>query len=274
MKRFVVFPIFAAVLLSGCSSAIHPTITVTPQTGGSFVIAGNGFTPNTNPCVSLSYIVNVPGSSPVSINPIEPGTPAPKSLEHPLGIPVAQNPAVPCALGLWVQGQVSESWGFSYAYWVPSTAGCTAGNTSVLVTPADFKTGTIGPAVQVSIVCQAALCPPTFTVATAGTLPMYFGGGSDLATPRIGPGPTNWSSSQTTSTCFSQVTYALDPNALPIASPIGFVNGVEQNGQFALCSYVIVKPPPGSNCAPFQSAQMVYWQFTCPNSGGCSTGNR
>ena len=54
MKRLVMLPMFAAVLLSSCSPTLHPTITVTPQNGGSsFVISGNGFSSG-SPCATLT----------------------------------------------------------------------------------------------------------------------------------------------------------------------------------------------------------------------------
>src|SRR5215471_718315 len=54
-KRLVVLPIFAAVWLSGCTSSLHPTITVTPQNGGSsFLVTGGGFSSG-SPCATLSY---------------------------------------------------------------------------------------------------------------------------------------------------------------------------------------------------------------------------
>jgi hypothetical protein len=96
MKRFLVLPMFAAVLLSGCATTVHPTITVTPQNGGtSFVITGTGFS-NVSPCATLSYVVNIP----LTQNPGG-STPTPVVLPGP----------ETCTAG-------SSGWGFSVT-WTP-----------------------------------------------------------------------------------------------------------------------------------------------------------
>jgi hypothetical protein len=81
MKHPAAFPVFALMLavafLSSCSRAPLPTITVTPQNGGtSFLITGSGFTVNaqsaySQPCAQLSFTPEPAGAgTPVSIGKV------------------------------------------------------------------------------------------------------------------------------------------------------------------------------------------------------------
>src|ERR1039458_2122863 len=142
MKRFLVLPMFAAVLLLGCSTTLHPTITVTAQNGGtSFLITGTGFSSGT-PCATLSSIVagteHSGGSTPM---PIPPGQ-------------------APCTGG-----------SFSLT-WTPSQGQCTA-NTPVWVTAFDIPTVNPAPPQSATILCEAAVCPASFPT-TSTTMPTYF----------------------------------------------------------------------------------------------------
>jgi len=146
VKLFVMLPAFAGVLLSGCSPTLHPTITVTPQNGGSsFVISGKGFSSG-SPCATLSY-------------------------DPPSGVTTIKA-NVPCKGGKFRPD----------VPWTPAQVpGCTIANTPVTVVAVDHKTATPTGA-PVSILCRAALCPDSFTEATLPkSMPNYFTSGKSVA---------------------------------------------------------------------------------------------
>ena len=232
MKCFVVLPTFAAVLLSGCSRTLHPTITVTPQNGGgSFVISGSGFSSG-SPCATLSYV------PPSGVTSIKKDVPC-KGGQF--------NPPVP-----WTPHQIP---------------GCTA-NTPVAVIAVDHKTA--NPAIQtVSVLCEAALCPDSFTKASVGTsMPNYFAGGHSVSGGMYLPGPTGLASAWTLSTCVPQFTYTRKSRAQVTT---GYVSGVSQSGGFEECTYEVgsVAPGPMPGCSAIAKAQKEWLKFTCPDSGGC-----
>ncbi len=241
MKRFLVLPMFAAVLLSGCSSTSHPTITVTPQSGTSFQIIGTGFS-SVPTCAILSYVSYAVDAS---------GNAVKGSGSAPIPVP---------------PGKITCSGGNFSISWTPSQANCTA-NTPVMVNASDIPTSSLAAApVPVTIVCGAAACPRSFTQASAGTWgPMYFASGFEASTGALGPGPQGWSSAQATSTCFSQATFALSSDA---PASTGYVNGVQQSGGFEQCTYGVGSAPAGA-CTTWKNNQNVSLTFTCPYSGGC-----
>jgi hypothetical protein len=157
VKRFLVLPIFAAVLLSGCSSTVHPTITLTPQNGGSsFAISGHGFSSG-SPCATLSY---VPPSGVTSIKE-----------------------DVPCGGGQFTP----------IVAWKPAQVPACTANTPVTVIAVDHKTGTAASA-SVSILCEAALCPDSFTEASvkASSMPNYFASGHSVSGGTYSAGRRGW----------------------------------------------------------------------------------
>jgi hypothetical protein len=260
MTRFLVLPMFAAVLLAGCSTTIRPTIKVIAQNGGtSFLINGSGFS-QVSTCATLSYVVQSAsgGSTPV---PVPPGS-------------------VGCNLGT-----------FSLP-WTPSQTGCTA-NTPILVTASDIPTGTLaGAPVFAEILCEAVPCPPEVVPASTNTtMPKYFvkstgsqavnAAGPPGYVRAVNPGPD---------TCVAPgaciPSYPLVPTTSttnpPTTVSTGWVDGVSTPGAFEQCTYV---PPAKLSCPipPFTSGPtgtaascatiVAGWNetlvFTCPKSGGC-----
>jgi hypothetical protein len=234
VKLFVVLPAFAGVLLSGCPpTTLHPTITVTPKNGGSsFTISGKGFSSGSGPCATLSY-------------------------DPPSGVTTIKA-NVPCA-----GGKFSPD-----VPWTPAQVpGCTA-KTPVSVIAVDHKTATLTWA-SVSILCEAALCPSSFTEASVGTsMPNYFAGGYSVSGSTYSPGPKELARAWTLSTCVPQFTYTRKSLAQVTT---GYVNGVSQSGGFEECTYEIgsVAASPITGCSAIAKAQMEWLQFTCPDSGDC-----
>lgn len=219
VKRLVVLPVFAAVLLSGCSSTLHPTITVTPQNGGSsFTITGKGFSSG-SPCATLSY-------------------------DPPSGVATIKAD-VPCAGGQFT----------SIVNWTPAQIpGCTA-NTPAAVIAVDHKTGTPA-AATVSLLCEAALCPDSFTEASLPTsMPNYFTSGHSVSGGTYSAGSTGLANVWTLSTCVSGFTFERKSNE-------------QVTGGFEKCTYDVVKAS-SSSCNSVKNAQKLTLVFTCPDSGAC-----
>jgi hypothetical protein len=136
MKRILAFAIFAAALFSGCSSTLHPAITV-QASGGMLLISGTGFSP-TNPCATLSIVYN-PGS--IQAQTI-----------------TSINQQTNCN----ISGSTASFTNYAWPFTAPT---CPSGNTTTIpaiVLAVDIKT--YDPAAQrVSVPCSqpaaAAMCP-------------------------------------------------------------------------------------------------------------------
>ena len=221
MKRFVVLPMFAAVLLSGCSRTLHPTITVTPQNGGSsFVISGSGFSSG-SPCATLSYV------PPPGVTSIKKDVPC-KGGQF--------NPPVP-----WTPHQIP---------------GCTA-NTPVAVIAVDHKTATLTWA-SVTILCEAALCPSSFTESTfPKSMANYFTSGSSVSWGAYPSGSMGMTDVWNTDTCVNRYIFKLESS--------GQVGGSE------VCTYKAVGLTSTSSiCTTSEvTGQDMTLVFTCPDSGDC-----
>jgi len=274
MKRFVVFLMFAAaVLLSGCSSTAHQTITIapaSPQAGASFVITGMGFSSGSS-CAQLTYTVAV-------------GTPGNQS-----GTPVPMNPQPTC----------DGSGGFTLTWTPPQVSGCTVANNTVLVNAKDLTTGTFAAAPATAVIlCEAALCPASLAVKLNGTppnqslalmstsMPQYFASGCINCgnTSKTDYPPTGLNNALNFSTC-TQCIPSFQLSSTPTQVGTGYVNGVSQTGGFEQCTYQMATPPScpatWTNMASIASCTQATMPvgtlfqdaltltFTCPDSGGC-----
>jgi len=247
MNRFFVFPIFAAVLLSGCSSTLHPTITITPsspQAGTSFVVTGMGFSPGSS-CAHLSYTVNV-------------GT-----TTNPSGTPVSINAQPTCNGGV-----------FTLNWTPPQVSNCTANNT-VYVNAQDITTGKLAGAPATAVIlCEAAVCPPSLAVTVTGkppnqslaltsaSMPQYFDSslGPQGVIPVLNTGTCTYQ-------CISSLTLS---STAPLSS--GYINGVSQQGGFEQCTYqnpTTLTCPGNTACVQTLTTTPVTITFSCPDSGGC-----
>jgi hypothetical protein len=186
------------------------------------VISGTGFSSG-SPCATLSY------------------TP-------PSSLPVEIKKNVDCAKGDFTPTVA----------WTPDQVpGCTK-NTSVTVLAVDHKTADPA-AATVSILCEAALCPESFTKATVGTsMPTYFAGGHSVSGGPVGAGKSGLDSALTISTCSPQFVFT-------IKSRKQVSGGTEE------CLYEVgsVKPGPISGCAAVASSQKQWLEFLCPDTGAC-----
>jgi hypothetical protein len=229
MKRFVVLPMLATVLLSGCSPTLHPTITLTPKNeGSSFVISGSGFSSG-SPCAQLSYL------PPSGVTSIKKDVPCKGGKFNP---PVS-----------WTPDQIP---------------GCTS-NTTVAVIAVDLKTA--NPAIQtVSVLC---VCPNSFTKASVGTsMPNYFAGGYSVSGGTYSPGPLGLASAWTLSTCVDQFTYTLKSLAQVTTGYVGGVSQPGWFGECTY-EVGSVASGPIPSCSAVAKAQKEWLKFTCPDSGGC-----
>jgi hypothetical protein len=224
VKLFIVLLAFSGVLLSGCSPTLHPTITVTSTDGGiSFAIFGQEFSSGT-PCADLSY-------------------------DPPSGLTRIQA-NVPCKGGK-----------FNIVTWTPAQVpGCTA-NTPVTVVAVDHKTATPTGA-PVSILCEAALCPDSFTKATLpSSMQTYFTSGFSVSGGNYSAGPTGLANAWADSNCVPLFIFKLKSSS--------------QAGGVETCTYKATtcsaKSGPGcSDCTSVVNAQKMTLVFTCPDTGDCT----
>ena len=278
VKRLFVFPSFAALLLLGCSSTKHPTITITPaspQAAGSFVITGMGFSSGTpgSACAQLTYTVAV-------------GSPGNQS-----GTPVPINSQPSC----------DGNGGFTFPWTPPQISGCTAANNTVYVNAKDLTTGTLAEApATAAIVCEMALCPGSLSTQLMGTspnqtltltstsMPQYFASGcthcgttneSDYPS-----GPTGLSSALNFSTCSECIT------SFTLTSSSQSTSGSSEKCSYQMATPSCPMPPFTKDTSTMEGTanQCTYsdprhkWPlgilpsndltltFNCPDSGGCS----
>ena len=228
VKLFVVLPAFAGVLLSGCSPTLHPTITVAPQNGGSsFKISGKGFSSG-SPCATLSY-------------------------DPPSGVTTIMA-NVPCAGGKFSPDVA----------WTPAQVpGCTIANTPVTVIAVDHKTATPTGA-PVSILCEAALCPDSFTEASLPkSMPNFFTSGHSVSGGSYSSGPTELAKVWGDSDCVPLFIFTRESSKQ--------VGGSEECTYKAetVTSYTTPKCPTSKEALSVEKGQKMTLVFTCPDSGDC-----
>ena len=228
VKLFVVLPAFAGVLLSGCSPTLHPTITVTLENGGSsFKISGKGFSSG-SPCATLSY-------------------------DPPSGVTTIMA-NVPCAGGKFSP---------DVPWTPPQVPGCTIANTPVTVIAVDHKTATPTGA-PVSILCEAALCPDSFTEASLPkSMPNFFTSGHSVSGGSYSSGPTELAKVWGDSDCVPLFIFTRESSKQ--------VGGSEECTYKAetVTSYTTPKCPTSKEALSVEKGQKMTLVFTCPDSGDC-----